>query len=72
MSHLDVLTQYRSPFDAFAQAAARRPDAPFLIAPASAELSYARDGFRISYGEPWSDKIEEGIKTLGKMVRDWR
>jgi DNA-binding transcriptional MocR family regulator len=28
--------------------------------------------FRLSYGEPWSDKIEEGIKTLGKLVRDWR
>lgn len=50
MPHLDILSQYRSPFAAFAAAAARRPDAPFLIAPASAELSYARDGFRISYG----------------------
>jgi DNA-binding transcriptional MocR family regulator len=28
--------------------------------------------FRLSYGEPWNDKIEEGIKTLGKMVREWR
>ncbi|HEY8936122.1 MAG TPA: PLP-dependent aminotransferase family protein [Cyclobacteriaceae bacterium] len=28
--------------------------------------------FRLSYGEPWSDTIEEGIKTLGKLVRDWR
>lgn len=28
--------------------------------------------FRLSYGEPWSDKIEEGIKTLGKLVRDFR
>jgi len=28
--------------------------------------------FRLSYGEPWSDKVEEGIKTLGKMVKDWR
>ncbi|HEV2575050.1 MAG TPA: AMP-binding protein [Beijerinckiaceae bacterium] len=61
MSHLDVLTQYRSPFDAFAQAAARRPDAPFLIAPASAELSYARDGFRISYGDLL--KQVEALKT---------
>ncbi|MDH7797585.1 MULTISPECIES: AMP-binding protein [unclassified Beijerinckia] len=51
MSHLDVLTQYRSPYEAFTAAAARRPEAPFLIAPASAELSYARDGFRISYGD---------------------
>jgi DNA-binding transcriptional MocR family regulator len=28
--------------------------------------------FRLSYGEPWNDKIEEGIKTLGKLVREWR
>jgi DNA-binding transcriptional MocR family regulator len=28
--------------------------------------------FRISYGEPWSDRIEEGIKMLGKLVRDFR
>jgi DNA-binding transcriptional MocR family regulator len=28
--------------------------------------------FRLSYGEPWSDKIEDGIKTLGKLVREWR
>jgi DNA-binding transcriptional MocR family regulator len=28
--------------------------------------------FRISYGEPWSEKIEEGIKTLGRLIRDYR
>ena len=28
--------------------------------------------FRISYGEPWSPKIEEGIKTLGKLMKEWR
>jgi DNA-binding transcriptional MocR family regulator len=28
--------------------------------------------FRISYGEPWSDKIEEGIKTLGKLIKEFR
>jgi len=28
--------------------------------------------FRLSYGEPWSPRIEEGIKTLGKLMRDWR
>jgi DNA-binding transcriptional MocR family regulator len=28
--------------------------------------------FRISYGEPWSEKIEEGIKTLGKLIREFR
>ena len=44
------LDTYRSPSDAFAATAARRPDAPFLLAPASAGLSYAPDGFRIEYG----------------------
>jgi DNA-binding transcriptional MocR family regulator len=28
--------------------------------------------FRISYGEPWCDAIEDGIKTLGKLVREFR
>jgi len=28
--------------------------------------------FRLSYGEPWSPRIEEGIKTLGKLMREWR
>ena len=28
--------------------------------------------FRISYGEPWSPRIEEGIRTLGKLMREWR
>ena len=28
--------------------------------------------FRLSYGEPWSPKIDEGIKTLGKLMREWR
>ncbi|MBS1681500.1 MAG: PLP-dependent aminotransferase family protein [Bacteroidetes bacterium] len=25
--------------------------------------------FRLSYGLPWSDRVEEGIKTLGELVR---
>lgn len=41
---------HRSPFDAFTATAARRPDAPFLLAPASAKLPYAPDGFKIAYG----------------------
>jgi acyl-CoA synthetase (AMP-forming)/AMP-acid ligase II len=41
----------QTPYQAFAQRAARDPQAPFLIAPAAAELAYARDGFRCSYGE---------------------
>jgi len=28
--------------------------------------------FRISYGDPWTDRIEEGIRTLGKLARDFR
>jgi DNA-binding transcriptional MocR family regulator len=28
--------------------------------------------FRLSYGEPWNEKIEEGIKTLGKLIREFR
>ncbi len=39
-----------SPFDAFRRTATRRPDLPFLIAPASAGLPYAPAGFRIAYG----------------------
>jgi acyl-CoA synthetase (AMP-forming)/AMP-acid ligase II len=40
-----------SPFLAFAERATTKPDATFLIAPASAALPYAPEGFRISYGE---------------------
>lgn len=46
---------YPSPFDAFAVSAGKAPHAPFLIAPASAELAYAPDGFRIGYGELKAD-----------------
>lgn len=28
--------------------------------------------FRISYGDPWTEKIEDGIRTLGKLARDFR
>lgn len=28
--------------------------------------------FRISYGAPWNAEIESGIKTLGKIIHDWR
>lgn len=40
-----------SPAAAFITRAQARPSAPFLIAPASAELPYARAGFTYSYGE---------------------
>jgi DNA-binding transcriptional MocR family regulator len=25
--------------------------------------------FRLSYGLPWSDKVEKGLKTLGELMR---
>ncbi len=40
-----------SPYLLFEQQALKNPDAPMLIAPKSAKLAYAPDGFRYSYGE---------------------
>ena len=28
--------------------------------------------FRISYGEPWSEAIGQGLQTLGKLIREMR
>ena len=28
--------------------------------------------FRISYGEPWSDKVNIGLQTLGKLMKEMR
>ncbi|MEX2231448.1 MAG: PLP-dependent aminotransferase family protein [Cyclobacteriaceae bacterium] len=28
--------------------------------------------FRISYGEPWSEEISQGIQTLGKLIKEMR
>jgi DNA-binding transcriptional MocR family regulator len=28
--------------------------------------------FRISYGQPWTTPIEQGLQTLGKLIRDYR
>ena len=28
--------------------------------------------FRLSFGEPWSDKIEEAIRTIGKLIREYK
>jgi acyl-CoA synthetase (AMP-forming)/AMP-acid ligase II len=47
---MSLNTPFRSPFDAFTAAAGPRMDAPFLLAPASAALPYAPEGFNISYG----------------------
>lgn len=40
-----------SPFSAFLAQSNKRPDATMLLAPASAGLAYAPQGFRITYGE---------------------
>ena len=47
----ELFDRHRCPNAAFAASAARQPEAPMLIAPPSAELPYARDGFRLSYGD---------------------
>jgi DNA-binding transcriptional MocR family regulator len=28
--------------------------------------------FRLSYGEPWSPRVDEGLKTLGKLIREFK
>jgi len=28
--------------------------------------------FRLSFGEPWCDRVDEGLKILGKLIRDYR
>lgn len=40
------------------------------IAPGQIFSSQSRfeNCFRLSYGEPWSERIEQGIRTLGKLV----
>jgi acyl-CoA synthetase (AMP-forming)/AMP-acid ligase II len=45
------LTLDASPYVAFDRKAVELPDLPFLIAPASAGLPYAPEGFRYSYGD---------------------
>ncbi|WP_168192664.1 AMP-binding protein [Undibacter mobilis] len=59
MGRIEVLGRYQSPFDVFSAAVARRSASPFLLAPSSAELAYARDGFRFAYGE-----AERAVSTL--------
>ena len=64
-------TSYRSPFDAFAAAAERRKDAPFLLAPASAALPYAPEGFNIAYGTLKTDvdRLRTGIRRRRLWTR---
>lgn len=44
------------------------------IAPGQIFSSQARfeNCLRLSYGEPWSPRIEEGIKTLGRLVKEMK
>jgi DNA-binding transcriptional MocR family regulator len=28
--------------------------------------------FRISYGMPWTDKVEDALKTIGKLIKDFK
>jgi DNA-binding transcriptional MocR family regulator len=28
--------------------------------------------FRISFGMPWSEKVEEGIKTIGRLIKEYK
>lgn len=45
------MARVSSPYHAFARTAARRPDLVFALAPASARLPWAPEGFRITYAE---------------------
>jgi DNA-binding transcriptional MocR family regulator len=44
------------------------------IAPGQIFSSHGRfeNCFRISYGEPWNNKIENGLATLGKLIKEYR
>ena len=56
-----------SPADAFIARARRTPAAPFLIAPASAELAYAPSGFSHAYGEMLDrlETVRQGLAAAG-------
>src|SRR5213594_252503 len=55
----------QTPYEAFVARAAATPDAPFLTAPAAAELAYAPHGLRISYGEAVAE-----VERLRALYRD--
>src|SRR5207245_8411443 len=56
-----------SPADAFLARAKATPAAPFLIAPASAELAYAPSGFSHTYGEVVNRlaTVRQGLAAAG-------
>jgi len=70
---MDVLSQFTSPFHAFARSAAQTPEAVFLAAPASAHLPYAPEGFRHGYGAFAADvaalQAEYAAAGYGKGAR---
>jgi acyl-CoA synthetase (AMP-forming)/AMP-acid ligase II len=54
-----------SPYLVFEAKALSRPDAPLLVAPASAGLPYAPDGFRFNYGE-----VLAAVRALAEHYRE--
>lgn len=56
-----------TPSAAFRRKAAERPELPFLIAPASAGLAYAPEGFRLSYGDVYvaANALALGFQAAG-------
>lgn len=56
-----------TPFTAFEIQATAQPSAPMLVAPASAELDYAPNGFHITYGQVRDevDRIRSCFKEAG-------
>lgn len=59
--------QFISPFTVFETQAQNTPDAPFLLAPPSANLPYAPNGFEISYGQLLADvlRLSERFEQAG-------
>ena len=51
------VADFVSPFEVFLDQAQRRPEAPFLLAPPSAHLPYAPQGFRFTYGQLLDDLL---------------
>lgn len=44
------------------------------IAPGQIFSSQGRFGnfFRMSFGEPWNEKVEEGIRTIARLIREYK
>jgi acyl-coenzyme A synthetase/AMP-(fatty) acid ligase len=61
------MTRAESPAQIFAATATRRPDLTFALAPASARLPWAPDGFRITYGEAAARvaSLRDGYRDAG-------